>query len=603
MYHNQYHQWTGPALQCSNVTYSLYSNINKSSDSEILYLHTLEAVYYHSQHYLQSLIEEYKFSKHRCGSLDLFKTPVFINFSVLTGCPPGFMLTLQGDLYGCDCYSVLRNNHFDCYITNNAGYLKWNSTMWVNATFNKNESDGVLVARHCPLSYCKPGHKIINLNTYDNRDQCANNHAGTLCGGCGNGYSLAIGSSHCIRCSNGSHLLIVAFFFIIGIILVSFIFFLNLTVTQGLINGLILYANLLWTYKYVFFTPELQQQSKFSSVLQIFIAWLNLDFGIEMCLVDGLTAFWKTWLQFLFPLYIWLLAGVIIIACHYSSRLTNLIGDRAVPLLATLFLLSYTKLLCTVISILEFGILTSHSEESKTIVWYLDGNLVYCEHPHIYIFVVAIVTLIFCLSFTFFLLLNQCWRRLSHLRLLRWINKFTPFYDAYFAPLKDKHHYWFGSTLLVRGALLVAFMATSTTLPLVSLLILAITLAMLLLYVSIWSLYRSKIVRILESLSILNLLALVIYTLYTMAVDSSSLSTALQLSIGLAFMQFLAIVIISIVNICYYNKCNCIWRFGYRPISQDSLPIDDVNILHERLNDPGIKVDMTQRATDSIDTY
>ena len=88
-----------------------------------------------------------------------------------------------------------------------------------------------------------------------------------------------------------------------------------------------------------------------------------------------------------------------------------------------------------------------------------------------------------------------------------------------------------------------------------------------------------------------------------MAVDSSSLSTALQLSIGLAFMQFLAVVIISIVNICYYNKCNCIWRFGYRPISQDSLPIDDVDILHERLNDPGIKVDMTQRATDSIDTY
>ena len=442
------------------------------------------------------------------------------------------------------------------------------------------------------------------MHNYNNRDQCDNKHAGTLCGGCENGYSLAIGTSHCIKCSNDSHLLIMVFFFIIGIILVSFIFFLNLTVTRGLINGLVLYANLLWTYKYVLFTPELRQQSKFNSMLQIFIAWLNLDFGIEMCFVNGLTAFWKTWLQFLFPLYIWLIAGVIIIACRYSSRLTNLIGDRAVPLLATLFLLSYTKLLRTVTTILEFGVLVHYPYNSKIIVWFMDGSLHYCQHPHIYLFLVAIVTLFFCLSYTLFLLLIQCWRRFSHLRLLRWINKFTPFYDAYFAPLKDKHHYWFGSTLLVRGALLVAFTATSTTIPLVSLLILAITLATLLFYVSIWSVYRSKIVRILEILSILNLLVLVTYTLYTMAVDSSSLSTALQLSIGLAFMQFLAIVITSMINICYHNKSNklnCIWKFGYRLISQDSLPIDD--ILHERLNDPDIKVDTTQRETDSIDTY
>ena len=66
-------------------------------------------------------------------------------------------------------------------------------------------------------------------------------------------------------------------------------------------------------------------------------------------------------------------------------------------------------------------------------------------------------------------------------------------------------------------------------------------------------------------------------------------------------MQFLAIIIIGIVNICYHNQSNCIWKFGYRLINQDSLPIDD--ILHKRLNDPGIKVYMTQRETESIETY
>ena len=105
----------------------------------------------------------------------------------------------------------------------------------------------------------------------------------------------------------------------------------------------------------------------------------------------------------------------------YSSHLTNLIGDRAVPLLATLFRLSYTKLLRTVMTVFEYGGLTVHPNESKMFVWYIDGNLFYCHHPHMYLFIVAIVTLIFCLSFTLFLLLIQCWRRISHLRLLRWI--------------------------------------------------------------------------------------------------------------------------------------------------------------------------------------
>ena len=124
LHHNQYHQWTEPTLQCSTITYNLYSNVNKSSNSGILCLHTSEAVYCHSQHYLQTLTHQYLSSNYRCATIDLFETPVFINFSILTGCPPGFTLTHRDELYGCDCYSILQQYHFDCYITNNAGYLK-----------------------------------------------------------------------------------------------------------------------------------------------------------------------------------------------------------------------------------------------------------------------------------------------------------------------------------------------------------------------------------------------------------------------------------------------------------------------------------------------
>ena len=76
------------------------------------------------------------------------------------------------------------------------------------------------------------------------------------------------------------------------------------------------------------------------TILQVFVAWLNLDCGIETCFFIGLGTYWKIWLQFVFPFYIWAIAGVIIVACCYSSRLTNLIGSRAVPLSHTFFYLT-----------------------------------------------------------------------------------------------------------------------------------------------------------------------------------------------------------------------------------------------------------------------
>ena len=597
LHHNQYHQLIESSRYCSNITYSVYS----SNIHETLNLYTSEVNNYYMTDsavpLIQRMTDYYNSTKQRCTDIDLIKVPVFIDITLLDGCPPGFTLTLQDQLYGCNCYPILQNNHFVCFITNNTGYLKWNSTMWVNAIFNKyntSESDGIVLAHNCPLSYCRTGEKVINLGTNPNA-QCAFNHTGVLCGGCENNYSLAIGSSHCVRCSSDLPLLFFMLFAVAGVLLVLFILLLNLTVTQGLINGLVFYANILWTYKGVLFPPE-QQQTMLA--FQIFIAWLNLDYGIETCFVVGLSTFWKTWLQFLFPLYIWLIAGVIIIVCHYSSQLTNLIGDRAVPLLATLFLLSYTKILHTLMTIFEFGVLTHYPDKSKIIVWYFDGNLLYCQHPHIYLFLVAMAVLLFlCLPFTLFLLLIQCWRRISHLRLLRWINKFTPFYDAYFAPLKDRHHYWFGTLLLIRGALLIVFTITSSISPLVSLLILAITFVMLLFYMSIKPVYKSKLVRLFESASVSNLLVLVSYTLYTGGIYSGT--TALQLSIGFAFVQFLLIILLSAIKICYHNKNKCTQRRGYSLIDQYSS--DDM--FHERINDPDINVDIFYPVRDTIDTY
>ena len=575
----QYHQWIS-STRCSNVTYTITSK----NDNENLYLQTTTNVVRKvgNTHVLNDLIKTYG-SNDNYGCLDqkLLTTPVYVNISIIPGCPQGFR---YDEHFECTCFQIIKRQFVGkCYISNNAGYFEWSSIMWINV-----KNDTVIISRHCPLGHCLSGKKVVDLASNPDA-QCDFNHAGTLCGGCKNHYSLAIRSSQCIWCLTNNNISLFLFFIAVGIILVIFILALNLTVTQGLVNGLIFYANILWIYKDILF-PSVQ--GRVFPMLRIFIAWLNLDFGIETCLVVGLTAFWKMWLQFLFPLYIWLIAGVIIIVCRYSSRLTNLIGDRAVPLLATLFLLSYMKLLRNVMSILEFGLLISYPKESKIFVWYLDGNLMYCQHPHIYLFVVAVLTLIFCLSFTLFFLLIQCWRTLSHLRLLRWINKLVPFYDAYFAPLKDKHHYWFGTLLLVRIALLVTFTAISFTSSKIALLILQFTLIILLFYTSIRPVYKSKLVRMLNGTSLLNLIILVGTTLYT----RNGRATFLEISIVLVFIQFIAIVVYSMMNKYKKNRC------GY-----DHIPGQDANssdeMLHERVEDPEVCEENVHNLRNTVTAY
>ena len=271
---SQYRQLIGSSehVQCSNVSYNVYSLNNiQEMLQKTLCLHTsnIDVAYFLSKQTIERMINIYEYFKHTCTDITLLTTPVLINITLLSGCPPGFTLTQKDDrLYGCDCFPVLQNYNFKCSIINNAGYFKWKSTMWVNATYNKSESQGILLGHYCPLYYCKSGEKNISLGRNPNA-QCANNHAGVLCGGCETNYSLAIGSSRCVKCSNDSHLLLFLFFPIAGFMLVIFILVLNVTVTQGLVNGLLLYANILWTYKDLLF-PFKQDMKLYA--LQAFIA-------------------------------------------------------------------------------------------------------------------------------------------------------------------------------------------------------------------------------------------------------------------------------------------------------------------------------------------
>ena len=118
--------------------------------------------------------------------------------------------------------------------------------------------------------------------------------------------------------------------------------------------------------------------------------------------------------------------------------------------------------------------------------------------------------------------------------------RLNPLYDAYLAPLKYKHHYWFGALLLARGILLVTF-ASSFAIPQdINLLILLIFGLWLLYYMTLNRPYKSSGILVLQSSYLMNLIVLSGFFFFTHTQPNGSLlqSIAVGLSAGLSFLQF-----------------------------------------------------------------
>ena len=346
--------------------------------------------------------------------LPLLVVPVYIQVTLLD-CPPGFVRTNKTGR--CDCIPDLKEIGINnCSIFETIPYVTHSENQWIQLTSNSNS---ILTSKYCPFNYCKQ--KLINVNLNNPDEQCALNHSGTLCasGACLSNLSLAIGSSRCLECPDNNHTALLIAFAAAGILLVLFIKILDLTVTKGTINGLILYANIIWENQSVLFPPQ-EQTSPLLQFLKVFIAWVNLDFGIETCFIQGLDGYWKTCLQFVFPAYIWLIAGLIILVSHYSTRVTKVIGNNSVSVLSTLFLLAYAKLLRIILVSLEYAILEKYPYHQRIIKWSFDGRLLYFGLEHSILFVIAIaVLLVLWLPYTLTLLLIQPLRRYSHHHSLR----------------------------------------------------------------------------------------------------------------------------------------------------------------------------------------
>ena len=435
-------------------------------------------------------------------------------------CPLGFMLNKIAGICQCDLMlSSCPVSVTTCNINDQTIVRPANS--WIMGKTNSDDSHTYQVSQRCPLDYCLP--HLSNLDLSNPDTQCQFDRAGLLCGKCKKGLSAMFGTSKCQECSNTFLLLLFAFASA-GIIFVTGLFISNFTVTSGSINGLIFYANIVSINTAVFF--QRYQSTKFTYTL---VSLVNLDLGIETCFYNGMDDYAKMWLLLLFPLYLILIAVILTIGSRYYTRLQRLTARRALPVLATLFLLSYTKILRTVSSVLfSYSTITNLPSNQTTLVWLVDTETQIFGFKFTLLFIISIILFIILLLFNAILLFTKTFIRFKH------INKFKPLLDAYLGPYQDKFYYWTGLQLLLRAVFFGISALEKNTNIMISIILLGV---MECIY-SKECPFKNKSKNDLEILLLLNLQVMFVASWY-----NPSNAIAVNIMVTLAFVKFMCSIL------------------------------------------------------------
>ena len=469
-----------------------------------------------------------------CTNLGISRKWINIKFAPCM-CAIGF---IQSHRFLDDCQCVC-DPRLQLYQIRNcsqsAETIKLEINIWIGVQENFTNRTGYII-HDCPFDYCVEKPVNISLNSSQERDkQCAFDRSGVLCGKCKQGLSLVLGTSRCKDCSN-IYLLLLIPFALAGIVLVVFILLFNITIATGTIHGLIFYTNVLAANKAIFLpftTPNF---------LTVFISWVNLDLGIETCFYSQMSSQVKVLLQLVFPAYLFLLIFLIIILSRCFDLFSKLLSNRnPVAALATLIVLSYSKLLRFIIAALQNTVL-DYPDGSQERVWLYDANVHFFTPSHVPRFVATAIILIAGGMFTVLLFFSQWLPRCSNWKLMKWTRntKYTGFMDAYHAPFTPKHRYWVGLllfALIVHNT--VAAMATDTFLPVLSAGSLSVGLIVLRVFGS--RVYKDWSKDCLETIFLLNLAVLTNGTFYAKGLRYRH-QTLANISMAISFTLFMMII-------------------------------------------------------------
>ena len=487
--------------RCSNISYTLLSHSSKMC--ELLLRQDIDTIYGIKVSYDKYHVK-------------------------LRPCPPGFMFIQMR----CQCDPVLTLNEYvkDCDINDQTVLRSPNSWIFYSGSLHTYR-----LSNNCPFQYCYPRSTKLQLNNPDL--QCQFSRSGILCGQCQQGLSTLFGSSDCQQCSN-VYLFLIIPIAVSGILLVIVMFVLNLTVSEGTINPFILYFNILNIHNIPLFPSH-----SLVKPLHAFISFVNLNLGIESCFYNGMDDYTKTWLQFCFPIYLITIITSVIIASRYTIVVQRLTLHKTVPVLATILLLSYTKILQTVSDVLFlYSTITDYPSNVSSVMWSIDANVPLFGLHHSILFTFSLLIFLLLTLYTCLLLFGMI---LRNFRVMVYINHLL---NAYNKAYKKNCCYWIGYELIIRCVLLATLLAVNNST--ISLIIRNSFLSMV--QFNYQHPYHNHVNNF--SQMVLNLNLLILYSTSLMLREEQSIHVVVvNTMVGCAVVQFILMIVI---NRFSFKRCD-----------------------------------------------
>ena len=192
------------------------------------------------------------------------------------------------------------------------------------------------------------------------------------------------------------------------------------------------------------------------------------------------------------------------------------------------------------IDVISFTTIT-YPDGFKKAVWLIDGNVEFLSGKHIPLFVVTLL-LILSLPYTFILLSIQFLYKISHYRVMFWVNKLKPLFDAYTGPYRANHHYWTGLLLIVRIALLTIFSLNQSNDPTINLLVVIVFATGLLIWLYFTGWVYGSLLNLFEVFFLSNLAFTSTFALFELSNNKRS-PTVIYSSTGITLVIFVGIIL------------------------------------------------------------
>ena len=487
---------------------------------------------------------------------DIINSPILQTLKLYTTSQATFLINIKmipcslgfdiNDDGFCDCNKLLLSvsEHFKSTITCTGTTISLPSNAWFGISLSNKQAFSFV----CHHNYCSLTAKYNALKT---DSLCLDERTGIMCGTCPNTFSTVFGSDKCLHCSN-IWLITIVGYAIAGLLLVLMLFVLEMTVSSGILGGLIFFANMCIINEH----DRILSDSAYTHPFSIALSLLNLNLGFPLCFYNGMNTVMKVGLQFVFPIYLWVLVLLLVIGSHFSTRLSNLTVNNSVQVLATLFQFSFAKLLSTITMIFTSAEVYSTSKSSELqshTMWFYDGNVDYLKEGHLVLFTLAaITTSLFIIPY---LMITCCASKLVRFRKSHYVR---PLIDAYHGPYKANCGYWLGVRqflIVVSYGLYAGLRGTHHPLLLISLQTIGV--AVFMIVQSHLKPFKNKLVGLLDMWFILLLFTLDI--MVAMFLHESKITTGSPYVTGILGVYLVTVAIVLIYHVLSAIRCTRLW--------------------------------------------